>query len=242
MQSEGDIDVMNTVYLALDFASWQETKNFIHDHQLEGVPVKVGMELFYREGLRVIDYLKENGHQIFLDLKLHDIPNTVKQAAKNLAQFNADIITVHALGGSEMIKGAKEGLSSNNHTKLIAVTVLTSHDQKMVNQELNVKGEVLEYAIHLGKIAHQSGAAGVVCSVHEARQIKEACDHSFLTVTPGIRLEQTSSDDQKRIATPSKARELGSDILVVGRSVTKAKDPYQAYQQVIKEWTNGTAS
>ncbi|QGS68614.1 orotidine-5'-phosphate decarboxylase [Oceanobacillus sp. 143] len=200
------------------------------------------MELFFREGPAIIEKLKANNHPIFLDLKLHDIPTTVMRAMKNLAALEVDIVNVHALGGSEMIKHAKEGLLSGSpkrKTKLIAVTILTSHDKETMNNQLLISGELKDSAVHLADIAEQSGADGVVCSVHEAGSIKEKCGSSFLTVTPGIRLANSSIDDQKRVATPKFARENNADILVIGRSITKAENPYQAYRQAIEEWENG---
>lgn len=228
--------------MALDFPSWETSKQFLDEHNLAGVPVKVGMELFYREGPDVIKQLKANNHPIFLDLKLHDIPTTVYKAMKNLAKLEVDIVNVHASGGSEMIKQAKAGLlsgSSTKQTKLIAVTVLTSFDTDTLHKELLVRGELHKHAVHLAGLAKQGGADGVVCSVHEAAGIKEACGSDFLTVTPGIRLEDSVQDDQKRIATPEFARNNGADILVIGRSITQAEYPLQAYERAVKEWEHG---
>ncbi|MUK89506.1 orotidine-5'-phosphate decarboxylase [Ornithinibacillus sp. L9] len=232
-----------SIYLALDFPAWEEANLFIERNGLQGVPVKVGMELFYREGPAVIERLKENNHEIFLDLKLHDIPTTVMRAMRNIATLGVDMVNVHALGGSEMIQGAKEGLLSGSHsssrqTKLIAVTMLTSMDQAVMNMELLIPGDLQANTVHFAQFAAENGADGVVCSVHEAKQIKSVCGPSFLTVTPGIRLMDTENNDQKRVATPQFARENGSDILVVGRSVTQATNPKQAYLQVLQEWGN----
>lgn len=233
---------MNDIYLALDFPDWDTTKRFIDEHGLQGVPVKVGMELFYREGPMIIEKLKENKHAIFLDLKLHDIPTTVHRAMKNIAKLGVDIVNVHALGGVEMIKQAKEGLLNGDirghQTKLLAVTLLTSHDDHTVNNELLLPGKIETNVLHFANLAKQSGADGVVCSVHEASQIKEVCGASFLTVTPGIRLLDSNHDDQKRIATPKVARESGADILVIGRSITNAIDPAKAYEQAREEFKN----
>ncbi|KKE78038.1 orotidine-5'-phosphate decarboxylase [Oceanobacillus caeni] len=224
------------IYIALDFENWNETEKFLVNNDLTGVPVKVGMELFYREGPAVIEKLKENNHPIFLDLKLHDIPTTVKKAMHNLGKLGVDIVNVHALGGSDMIKAAKEGLlSSNTETKLIAVTILTSMDKQVLNNDLLIPGDVLSNAMHFASLAKQSGADGVVCSVHEANDIKKQCGNDFLTVTPGIRLENTDVNDQKRVATPSYAKENGADILVIGRSITKARNPRVAYETALKE-------
>ncbi|RLL45260.1 orotidine-5'-phosphate decarboxylase [Oceanobacillus piezotolerans] len=222
------------IYVALDFPNWKETCQFLTMHDLQGVPVKVGMELFYREGPLVIEKLKSNNHPIFLDLKLHDIPTTVGRTMKNLASLDIDLVNVHAFGGSEMIKRAKEGLGSSN-TKLVAVTVLTSMDNEILNKELMIPSDVNETAQKLALLANKSGADGVVCSVHEAEQIKSACGKDFITVTPGIRLEGFHSHDQKRVATPKYASEHGADILVIGRSITGAEDPKRAYSQALKE-------
>jgi len=229
----------SSIYLALDFPIWGETKQFLETNQLDGVPVKVGMELFYREGPKVVENLKEKGHPIFLDLKLHDIPTTVMKAMKNIAKLEVDMINVHALGGSEMLKRAKEGLLSGNtshETKLIAVTVLTSHDDEIMNKELLIPGNITDNAVHFADFAQQNGADGVVCSVHEAKQIKERCGENFITVTPGIRLADSDTNDQKRVATPSFAKRNGSDCLVIGRTITKARNPLEAYTRAVKEW------
>src|SRR5690625_5806742 len=161
---------------------------------------------------------------------------------KNLAKLNVDLVNVHALGGLEMMKRAKEGLSEGTHsnqtTQLLAITMLTSHDQHVVNEELLLPNTISEHVVHLASLTQKSGADGVVGSVHEATEIKRVCGADFLTVTPGIRLKEAAVDDQQRIATPAYAKENNADILVVGRTVTKAKDPRAAYNQVIKEWTN----
>ncbi|HAM82183.1 orotidine-5'-phosphate decarboxylase [Ornithinibacillus bavariensis] len=228
-----------SIYLALDFPSWELTESFLIRNDLQGIPVKIGMELYYREGPSIIEKLRKNNHTIFLDLKLHDIPTTVMRAMKILSSLEVDMVNVHALGGSEMIHYAKEGLisgNSTNHPKLIAVTVVTSMDNRQLNKELLIPGDLTNMTIHLAGLAKENGADGVVCSVHEAKQIKEDCGDLFLTVTPGIRLHQTNTDDQKRIATPSYARENGADYLVIGRSVTNAKNPRLAYDQAVKEW------
>lgn len=233
----------HNMYLALDLPNWEEAGKFLDDHKLQGVPVKVGMEMFYREGISVIEKLKENNHPIFLDLKLHDIPTTVMRAMKNLARLDVDMVTIHALGGGEMIAGAKEGLLAGSRagkeTKLVAVTLLTSMDKTALNEEIGIQGEVEEQVIRLASVAKENGADGVVCSVHEAKQVKERCGESFLTVTPGIRLVKSEHDDQKRVATPAFARENGSDIIVIGRSITKAENPLRAYQQALGGWHDG---
>lgn len=236
---------MKPIFTALDFPSWEISSAFLDEHGLTGVPVKVGMELFYREGTKVIEQLKERGHPVFLDLKLHDIPTTVKRAMQNLAALEVDIVNVHASGGREMMAQAKEGLLQGAHreheTKLIAVTILTSMDEATIAQDLHMQGTVQENAVRLAGLANESGIDGVVCSVHEAAAIKEECGTSFLTVTPGIRLADKTIHDQRRIATPGAARKLGADVLVVGRSITQAMDPQKAYKQVWEEWENGSS-
>src|SRR5699024_1542588 len=211
------------------------------ENELTGASVKVGMELFYREGPQIIDTLKERGHKVFLDLKLHDIPNTVHQAMKNLAKLEVDIVNVHAFGGSEMIAGAREGLlagsSQGVSPYLIAVTILTSFDEKSFQEDLKLEEGISNYALHLAEMSKTSGADGVVCSVQEAEPVKNLCGNDFLTVTPGIRLASDDPGDQKRVASPGFARRNGSDILVVGRPITQAKNPKLAYEQFIREWT-----
>jgi|SRR5690625_251414 len=232
---------MKNVYLALDFPTGETAKKFIQTNDFHGVPLKIGMELFYHEGPAIVEHFKSNGHQIFLDLKLHDIPNTVKRAMKNLAGLEIDIVNVHATGGQAMIASAKEGLLSgakgSHQPALIAVTVLTSFAEKVLQKQLKIDDSLQNYATHLAKLSKQSGADGVVCSVHESRMIKRICGPNFLTVTPGIRLQESTADDQQRIATPAFAKQHESSMIVVGRTVTQANDPRLAYEQVIKEWT-----
>lgn len=227
----------NQIYLALDYPDGKQVEQFLDKNELAGVPVKVGMELFYREGRQIIEKLQKNNHPIFLDLKLHDIPTTVERAMENLALLGVDIVNVHALGGSEMIKRAKEGLlrGGGSKTKLIAVTILTSLNEASMNQELHIKGSMEEQVTKLSAMSKNSGADGVVCSVHEVRQIKQACGKDFLTITPGIRLKNTDTDDQERVATPAFAKEIGADRLVIGRSITTAENPKQAYHTALKE-------
>lgn len=237
---------MNDIYLALDFPTWHEAEAFISQNQLQGVPVKVGMELFYREGPEVIKRLKENNHSIFLDLKLHDIPTTVYKAMRNIAKLEVDMINVHALGGREMMMRAKEGLMegahSNHQTKLLSITVLTSLNNDMLTDELFINESLKDYVVHLAKITKESGVDGVVCSVHEVPAIKKVCGSSFLTVTPGIRLTDGDQDDQIRVATPAFARESGADKIVIGRSITNAIYPQTSYSQAIKGWNYETQS
>ncbi|UOQ93111.1 orotidine-5'-phosphate decarboxylase [Halobacillus shinanisalinarum] len=230
---------LDPLYLALDLENKHHVVDFIEQNQLKGIPVKVGMELFYREGPQVIYELRERGHQIFLDLKLHDIPATVKRAMSNLAKLDVDVVNVHAQGGRKMIEAAREGLeeaSSGARPLLLAVTQLTSTDQAMLEDELLVQDEMPQVVGHYAKLAKQSGADGVVCSVQEVETIKQSCGHSFLTLTPGIRLTSGEVHDQKRIATPNLAGKKSSDAIVVGRSITAAEQPSAAYQKIKEEF------
>lgn len=225
------------IYLALDFPDFPTAELFLEKNELVGVPVKVGMELFYREGWPMIEKLKSRNHSIFLDLKLHDVPTTVERTMKSLAGLDVDFVNVHAFGGSEMIKRAKEGLVAGGaeRTKLLAVTILTSMDERQMQRELGIEKSLEKQVTNLSSLSQKNGADGVVCSVHEVETIKNVCGDDFLTMTPGIRLADSSSDDQKRIATPKKAKQLGADFLVIGRSITKAKNPLKAYEHAVKE-------
>ncbi len=230
---------MSRTIIALDFSNKEEVMNFLKDFK-EPVYVKIGMELTYACGLDMVREVKEMGHRIFLDLKLHDIPNTVKGGMKNLAKLGVDIVNCHCAGGIEMMKAAKQGIlegtpEGQEPAKLIGVTILTSTSKEMMNEELGIEGEVIDTVIRYAKNAKAAGLDGVVCSVHEAKAIHEACGADFLTVTPGIRLAGNSVDDQKRVATPSFAKEQGCDMIVVGRSITKAADPYATYCQIEEE-------
>ncbi|ANT56535.1 MULTISPECIES: orotidine-5'-phosphate decarboxylase [Bacillus] len=227
--------------IALDFPSGQEAHAFID--RFEGTPlfVKVGMELFYQEGPAIIDALKEKNCRIFLDLKLHDIPTTVQKAMNRLAALGVDLVNVHAAGGKRMMQAAVEGLESGtpagqNRPGIIAVTQLTSTSEDMMKKELLIDRPLQEAVLHYGQLAYESGLDGVVCSVHESKQLHEQISPSFLTVTPGIRLPNDQTDDQKRVATPAFAKEQGVSQIVVGRSITKATNPVEAYQQILKEW------
>ncbi len=227
---------MSKTIIALDFSNKEQVLEFLKQFD-EPVYVKIGMELTYACGLDVIKEVKAMGHHIFLDLKLHDIPNTVKGGMKNLAKLGVDIINCHCAGGIEMMKAAKEGIEEGTpdgqpKAKLIGVTVLTSTSKEIMNNELGIEGEVLDTVIHYAKNAKEAGLDGVVCSVHEAKAIHEACGDGFLTVTPGIRLAGNSADDQKRVATPEFAKEQGCDMIVVGRSITKSANPKETYKLI----------
>lgn len=226
---------MSKTIIALDFSSRQEVLDFLSQFD-QPVTVKIGMELTYAEGLDMVREVKAMGHDLFLDLKLHDIPNTVKGGMKNLAALGADIVNCHAAGGIEMMKAAKEGIElgagEGKKPLVIAVTQLTSTSKEAMNEQQGIPGEVIDSVIRYAKAAKEAGLDGVVCSVHEAKAIKEACGEDFLTVTPGIRLATDSKDDQKRVATPEFAREQGCDYIVVGRSITKAADPKATFEAI----------
>ena len=227
---------MSKTIVALDFSSREEALEFLKQFD-SPVTVKVGMELTYAVGLDIVDEIKAMGHDVFLDLKLHDIPNTVKGGMKNLARRGADIVNVHAAGGKAMmgaaIAGLEEGTPEGKKRPLcIAVTQLTSTSKEAMNEEQGIPGEVMDSVIRYAKNAKDAGLDGVVCSVHEAQAIHEACGPDFLTVTPGIRLADDSKDDQKRVATPALARERGCDYIVVGRSITKAEDPRAVFEGI----------
>ena len=226
---------MSRTMVALDFSKKEDVMNFL-DKFDKPIYVKVGMELTYAFGFEMIREIKARGHKIFLDLKLHDIPNTVKNGMKNLAKLDVDVVNLHAAGGSAMMKAAMEGLNegavNGKRPLCIAVTQLTSTSQEAMNEELLIPGDVKDVVISYAKLAKESGLDGVVCSVHEARAIHEACGADFLTVTPGIRLSSDSKDDQNSVATPQFAKEEGCDYIVVGRSITKSEDPYKTYNEI----------
>lgn len=242
MQLERGMSMQQPIYLALDFPTWEQADHFLETNKLAGVPVKVGMELFYREGPVVIEHLKKRNHPIFLDLKLHDIPTTIYKAMRNLANLGVDMVNIHGLGGSAMIKAAKQGLIDGSNQmqtpKLLVVTMLTSMDQETVEQELAIQQPIETIVTNLALLGKGNGADGVVCSAHEAKAIKRACGDDFLAVTPGIRLTNTANDDQKRVATPVFAKEQGADALVIGRSITASENPTETYQQAVKEWNH----
>lgn len=226
---------MNKPVIALDFSSRSEAEEFLSKFE-EPLFVKVGMELFYQEGPDLVRSIKAMGHQIFLDLKLHDIPNTVEAAMRGLAKLGVDMTNVHAAGGFEMMQAAKRGLDGSG-TQLIAVTQLTSTDESQMHEDQLVYVSLEESVLHYAKQAKRAGLDGVVCSVLEAEGISQSCGEEFLKVTPGIRLAEGSADDQKRIATPEKAREQGSTHIVVGRAITKSADPVASYHQIRNEWS-----
>ncbi len=226
---------MSRTIVALDFSSVEEVRDFLGKFS-EPIYVKVGMELTYAYGLEIVKEIKKMGHKIFLDLKLHDIPNTVKNGMKNLAKLDVDIVNLHCAGGSAMMKAAIEGLNEGakdgKRPLCIGVTQLTSTSQETMEKELLIEKDLKDVVISYAKLAKESGLDGVVCSVLEAKAIHEACGADFLTVTPGIRLASDSKDDQKRVATPAFAKEEGCDYIVVGRSITKSADPLATYTEI----------
>lgn len=228
----------NTPIIALDFASQSEVIQFLNQFN-EPLFVKVGMELFYQTGPSLIEDIKSLGHTIFLDLKLHDIPNTVKKAMEGLAKLDVDLVNVHAAGGTEMMERAVEGLKNvNPDIKIIAVTQLTSTTEKMLHEEQNIQSTMEEAVLHYAKLAQHAGLDGVVCSPLETTLIEEHCGKSFLKVTPGIRPAHSDVNDQKRVTTPQEARQLGATHIVVGRPITQSQDPVQAYHQIKESWLN----
>ena len=224
------------VIIALDFPNKEETINFLKKFD-EPLWVKVGMELFYGCGPSIITDIKKLGHHIFLDLKLHDIPNTVKSAMKNLAKLDIDMVNVHAKGGIKMMSEALTAFDGMKKKPLvIAVTELTSTSQDMLTNELLCSTTMEKMVIKHALNTKEAGLNGVVCSPLEVKAIKEACGKDFITVTPGIRLKSNSVDDQVRITTPADARVLGTNFIVVGRPITKAEDPVAAYIQIKKDF------
>jgi orotidine-5'-phosphate decarboxylase len=227
------------VIIACDFSSRAAVLSFL-DLFPEGEKpfVKIGMELFYGEGPQIVRDIKARGHRIFLDLKLHDIPNTVRKAMAVLSQLDVDLVNVHAAGTIEMMRAGLEGLTRPDGTRplLIAVTQLTSTDEERMQRELLIRTGLNRAIIHYAQNARDAGLDGVVCSPLEAGMVKEACGSAFLTVTPGVRFADAAADDQRRITTPARARELGSDYIVVGRPITAAPDPLAAYRRCMSEF------
>ncbi|MGM0897599.1 MAG: orotidine-5'-phosphate decarboxylase [Bacillota bacterium] len=221
--------------IALDFPSKLDVEEFLSEFT-EPLFLKVGMELFYQEGPELVNTLNLYGHDIFLDLKLHDIPNTVESAMRRIAELGVDMVNVHAAGGLAMMEAAKRGLVGSG-TKLIAVTQLTSMGEQQMQQEQLIPVTLQESVLHYAKLAKQAGLDGVVCSVHEAKAIGEACGEDFLRVTPGIRPARSESHDQKRIATPSDAKAQGSTHIVVGRAITRSENPQKSYEYINQEWS-----
>ena len=230
------------VIIACGFASGREALSFLDRfEQEERKPfVKIGMELYYAEGPEIVREIKKRGHQIFLDLKLHDIPNTVMKAMRVLSSLDVDLCNLHAAGTVAMMKAAVEGLTRPDGTRplLIAVTQLTSTDQQSMEEDLLIHEPIDRVVRHYAQRAKLAGLDGVVCSPREAGEVKAACGRDFLTVTPGVRFADGDVGDQKRVMTPAQAREIGSDYIVVGRPITAAEDPVAAYRRCVAEFVD----
>lgn len=226
------------VIIACDFPTAEETLAFLDKFEKEKPFVKIGMELYYGAGNEIVKEIKRRGHKIFLDLKLHDIPNTVKKAMRVLSALDVDMVNVHASGTGNMMRAALEGLTREDGSRplLIAVTQLTSTSEETMHNDLLIDGNINDVIRHYAEVAKEAGLDGVVCSPLEASIVKDSCGDSFMTVTPGIRFADSASDDQVRITTPAKAREIGSDYIVVGRPITAAADPVAAYRRCVKEF------
>ena len=226
------------VIIACDFASAAQTLDFLSAFGAERPYLKVGMELFYAEGPQIVRALKARGHRIFLDLKLHDIPNTVKKSMAVLASLGADMVNLHAAGTREMMAAAREGLTRADGSRplLLAVTQLTSTSEQRMRKELLIDRPINEVIVRYAENAKAAGLDGVVCSPLEAGLVKAACGAGFLTVTPGIRFADGEAGDQVRVTTPARAREIGTDFIVVGRPITAAADPAAAYRSCLKEF------
>ncbi len=226
------------VIIACDFASAEQTFAFLDKFSCEKPFVKIGMELFYAEGPSIVRQIKARGHQIFLDLKLHDIPNTVKKSMSVLSRLDVDMCNLHAAGTIEMMKAALEGLTRPDGTRplLIAVTQLTSTSEERLRKDLLIETPMDQTIIHYARNAKEAGLDGVVCSPLEAGMVHEACGEEFMTVTPGVRFADGELADQVRVTTPARAREIGSDYIVVGRPITAADDPVAAYRRCVAEF------
>ena len=228
------------VIIACDFADKETALNFLDKFEGRKPFVKIGMELFYAEGPQIVREIKARGHKIFLELKLHDIPNTVKKSMAVLSRLDVDMCNLHAAGTSRMMEAALEGLTRPDGTRplLIAVTQLTSTDQEAMERDLLIKEPIDKVVMHYAETAKNAGLDGVVCSPLEAQKVHEVCGEKFLTVTPGVRFADGDIGDQKRVMTPEQAKKIGSDYIVVGRPITAAPDPVAAYERCIKEFVD----
>lgn len=228
------------VIIACDFADKETALSFLDKFEGKKPFVKIGMELFYAEGPQIVREIKARGHKIFLDLKLHDIPNTVKKSMAVLSRLDVDMCNLHAAGTSRMMEAALEGLIRPDGTRplLIAVTQLTSTDQEAMERDLLIKEPIDKVVMHYAETAKNAGLDGVVCSPLEAQKVHEVCGEKFLTVTPGVRFADGDIGDQKRVMTPEQAKKIGSDYIVVGRPITAAPDPVAAYERCIKEFVD----
>ena len=228
------------VIVACDFASAEAVFNFLDLFKEEKPFVKIGMELFYAEGPAIVKEIKKRGHKIFLDLKLHDIPNTVKKAMSVLSHLDVDMTNLHASGTKRMMEAAIEGLTRPDGTRpiLIAVTQLTSTDQESMENDLLIKEPIDKVVMHYASCAKAAGLDGVVCSPLEAGKVHDVCGSNFVTVTPGVRFADGDVGDQKRVMTPEEAKKIGSDYIVVGRPITAAQDPVAAYRRCVAEFVD----
>ena len=226
------------VIIACDFNSAQKTFEFLDKFTSVKPFLKIGMELYYAEGPSIVKEIKARGHKIFLDLKLHDIPNTVKKSMAVLSNLEVDMCNLHASGTTAMMTAALEGLTRADGTRplLVAVTQLTSTDEESMKRDLLIEKPIDEVVMHYAEVAKNAGLDGVVCSPLEAGKVHSRCGEGFVTVTPGVRFADGDVGDQKRVTTPKKARELGSDYIVVGRPITAAEDPVKAYERCVKEF------
>lgn len=231
------------VIIACDFNSKADLMDFLEQFKEERPFLKIGMELFYAEGPAIVREIKARGHKIFLDLKLHDIPNTVKKAISVLSDLDVDLCNVHASGTIAMMEAALDGFIKKDGTRglLIAVTQLTSTSEERMQADLLINKNLEETVLHYAKNTKKAGLDGIVCSPWEASKVKEVCGEKFLTITPGVRFADGDAGDQVRIATPQRAKELGSDYIVVGRPITQAADPVAAYRRCLKEFLGGNA-
>ena len=229
------------IIIAMDLPNKEAVDSFVDKFPAnESLYLKVGMELYYKEGPSIVAYLKSKGHRIFLDLKMHDIPNTVKSAMRSIASLEVDLTNLHAAGGKKMMEAAVEGLSlgtpeGKERPLIIAVTQLTSTSRDVMNQEQGIPGDVADSALNYAKLAKDAGLDGVVCSVHEARTVHETCGADFIALTPGIRLAGDDTHDQTRVATPALGKKEGSNYIVIGRSITGVENPYEVYQRIQRE-------
>ena len=226
------------VIVACDFSSSEQVFKFLDQFTGRKPFVKIGMELYYAEGPAIVREIKARGHKIFLDLKLHDIPNTVKKAMKVLSNLDVDICNLHAAGTTAMMEAAVEGLTREDGSRplLIAVTQLTSTDQESMERDLLIREPIDQVVMHYAKTAKNAGLDGIVCSPLEAGKVHNVCGKEFLTVTPGVRFADGEVGDQKRVMTPAQAKEIGSDYIVVGRPITAAADPVAAYERCVAEF------
>ena len=226
------------VIVACDFASAEQTFEFLDKFSGRKPFVKIGMELFYAEGPQIVREIKAREHKIFLDLKLHDIPNTVMKAMRVLSRLDVDMCNLHAAGTTAMMEAALKGLTREDGTRpmLIAVTQLTSTDQQSMERDILIDKPIDQVVMHYAKTAAAAGLDGVVCSPLESGKVHECCGAGFVTVTPGVRFADGDAGDQKRVMTPAQAKEIGSDYIVVGRPITAAEDPVAAYERCVKEF------